>query len=274
MAGIDLLAVPYKGTPATITDVLGGSLDATLVDPGQAMAQVKGGKIARARRQLAQAQSGHAGLAGDFRDVSWLRLRRMECVGRTSRHVARAREQDQCRDERRRSSRRRSSTSMPRRGTTPLVMTPDEVKAFIDAETAKWIRLAKEANIQPEIDLTKLADARVITVNARCTCGPHRAVQGDDDRAPRRRSARRADRHRVRGHLPLRHRPRAQRARQDDVPAGAGARDRRALSRRRVAASRSSRWAITRAWATWSTPAASATTAVQDSSSTAAAAGC
>ena len=37
--------VAYKGTPATITDVLGGSLDATLVDPGNALAQVKGGKM-------------------------------------------------------------------------------------------------------------------------------------------------------------------------------------------------------------------------------------
>ena len=29
-------------------------------------------------------------------------------------------------------------------------MTPDEVKAYIEAETAKWIKLAREANIQPE----------------------------------------------------------------------------------------------------------------------------
>ena len=35
-------------------------------------------------------------------------------------------------------------------GTQPLVMTPEEVKTFIEAEIAKWVRLAKEANIQPE----------------------------------------------------------------------------------------------------------------------------
>ena len=45
MAGIQLLAVPYKGTPPTITDVLGGSLDATLLDPGNALSQVKGGRM-------------------------------------------------------------------------------------------------------------------------------------------------------------------------------------------------------------------------------------
>ena len=35
-------------------------------------------------------------------------------------------------------------------GTIPLIMTPEELKAFIDAETAKWIKLSREANIQPE----------------------------------------------------------------------------------------------------------------------------
>jgi tripartite-type tricarboxylate transporter receptor subunit TctC len=34
--------------------------------------------------------------------------------------------------------------------TTPVVMGPDETKAFIEAEVVKYIRLAKEAGIQPE----------------------------------------------------------------------------------------------------------------------------
>ena len=32
LAGIELLSVPYKGIPATITDVIGGSLESTIVD--------------------------------------------------------------------------------------------------------------------------------------------------------------------------------------------------------------------------------------------------
>jgi tripartite-type tricarboxylate transporter receptor subunit TctC len=35
-------------------------------------------------------------------------------------------------------------------GTLPLVMGPDELKAYMQAEVAKWVRLAREANIQPE----------------------------------------------------------------------------------------------------------------------------
>jgi tripartite-type tricarboxylate transporter receptor subunit TctC len=35
-------------------------------------------------------------------------------------------------------------------GTLPFIMGPDETKAFIEAEIAKYVRLAKEANIQPE----------------------------------------------------------------------------------------------------------------------------
>ena len=35
-------------------------------------------------------------------------------------------------------------------GVSPLVMTADETRAFIDAEIEKWVRLAREAKIQPE----------------------------------------------------------------------------------------------------------------------------
>jgi tripartite-type tricarboxylate transporter receptor subunit TctC len=43
--GIELLGVSYRGTPQTITDVLGGTLEATLLDPGNALAQVRGGRM-------------------------------------------------------------------------------------------------------------------------------------------------------------------------------------------------------------------------------------
>ena len=45
LAGIELLAVPYKGVPATVTDLLGGTLSATFVDPGNALAQIKNGTV-------------------------------------------------------------------------------------------------------------------------------------------------------------------------------------------------------------------------------------
>jgi len=39
---------------------------------------------------------------------------------------------------------------LTRHGTLPLVMGPDELKAYMAAEIDKYVRLAREANIQPE----------------------------------------------------------------------------------------------------------------------------
>src|SRR3546814_20540069 len=45
MAGLEVLSVPYKGIPLAINDVLGGELDFTFVDIGNAMAQAGGCKL-------------------------------------------------------------------------------------------------------------------------------------------------------------------------------------------------------------------------------------
>src|SRR5258708_18362766 len=45
MGKLDVLEVPYKGIPQTITDTMGGSLAFTFVDLGNALAQTRGGKL-------------------------------------------------------------------------------------------------------------------------------------------------------------------------------------------------------------------------------------
>src|SRR3954449_6217673 len=42
---LDIVEVPYKGIPQTITDTMGGSLQLTFVDMANALAQQKGGKL-------------------------------------------------------------------------------------------------------------------------------------------------------------------------------------------------------------------------------------
>ncbi len=42
---LDAVEVPYKGIPQAITDTMGGSLQFTFVDLGNALAQAKGGKL-------------------------------------------------------------------------------------------------------------------------------------------------------------------------------------------------------------------------------------
>jgi len=149
MAGIDLLPVPYRGSPATLTDVVGGVLDATLTDQGNAMAQVKGGKL----RALAVSSLKRNPVAPDWPAISetlpgfdfpsWNAFvgpagMPRELVTRISGAVIQALKQKEIADK------------YAAVGAIPLIMGPDELKAYMEAEIAKWVRLAKEANIQPE----------------------------------------------------------------------------------------------------------------------------
>lgn len=148
-AGIELLAVPYKGSPATITDVIGGVLDATLTDPGNALVHVKAGTL----RALAVGSLKRNPVAPDWPAISetlpgfdfpsWNALvgpARMprELVNRLANALAQAQKNPDI------------IANFAAAGTTNLVMGPDELKIYIANETTKWVRLAREANIQPE----------------------------------------------------------------------------------------------------------------------------
>lgn len=149
LAGIQLLTVPYKGTPATLTDVIGGVLDATLTDPGNAMAQVKGGQL----RALAVTSLKRNPVTPDWPAISetlpgfdfpsWNAFvgpagMPRELVNRLSAAIAQAQRQPEV------------AQQLNKQGTLTLIMGPDELKAYMEAEIAKYVRLAKEANIQPE----------------------------------------------------------------------------------------------------------------------------
>ena len=63
---LDIVEVPYKGIPQTITDTMGGSLQLTFVDLANALAQVKGGKL----RGLAVTSGKRSALAPDLPAVA------------------------------------------------------------------------------------------------------------------------------------------------------------------------------------------------------------
>nr|WP_315425784.1 tripartite tricarboxylate transporter substrate binding protein [uncultured Albidiferax sp.] len=149
LAGIELLPVPYRGSPATITDVIGGVLDATLTDPGNAQSQVKAGQL----RALAVTSLKRNPTTPDWPAISeilpgfdfpsWNALigppgMSRELVLRVSSAVMQAQKQQELVE--------KYSTH----GTTPLILGPDELKAFIEAETTRWVKLAQAAKIQPE----------------------------------------------------------------------------------------------------------------------------
>lgn len=149
LAGIQLLPIPYKGTPATITDVIGGVLDATLLDHGNALAQVRGGTMrplgvtSLKRNPVSPEWPAISETLPGFDFSSWIALvgpagMPREIVSRLSDAVQRALKQKELVD-------RYAST-----GTVPLIMDPDELRAFMQSEVGKWVRLAREANIQAE----------------------------------------------------------------------------------------------------------------------------
>lgn len=148
MGNISLLPVSYKGTPPTITDVIGGVLDATLVDPGLAIAQTKGGRMralgttALKRNPVTPDWPAISETLPGFDFPSWNALvgpanLPREIVNRLASAVAQTLSQKEVID------------AMASRATIPLSMGPDELKAYIESETTKWIQLAREANIQP-----------------------------------------------------------------------------------------------------------------------------
>jgi len=149
MAGVDLLPVPYKGAPATVTDTIGGVLDATMANPGPTIEMVKGGRL----RALAVTSLKRNAVTPDWPAISetlpgfdfgawnaWVGPAGMprDLVNRLSSAIAQTLRRPEV------------VQQLALEATQPLIMGPDEVKAYIEAEVIKYVRLAKEAGIQPE----------------------------------------------------------------------------------------------------------------------------
>jgi len=149
LAGIQLLTVPYKSAPGTITDVIGGVLDATFLDHGNALSQVRGetmralGVTSLKRNPVSPEWPTISESLPGYDFSSWIALvgpagLPREMVFRLSEAMQRALKQRELVDR---------YASM---GTVPLILNPDELRAFMHSEVGKWVRLAREANIQPE----------------------------------------------------------------------------------------------------------------------------
>jgi tripartite-type tricarboxylate transporter receptor subunit TctC len=149
LAGITLLGVAYRGSPATINDVIGGMLDATLTDPGNALVHAMGGQL----RALAVSSLKRNPITPDWPVISetlpgfdfpsWNALvgppgMPRELVDRLSTAVIQSQRQKDVVER------------LAIHGAVPLIMGPGQLTRFMDTETTKWVQLAREANIQPE----------------------------------------------------------------------------------------------------------------------------
>lgn len=146
---LETQAVPYKGIPLAVNDVLAGTVDFTFVDLGNAMAQAKGGKL----RPLGTTAPKRSALVPDwpalaeslpgFDITAWFALAGpaalpKDVTDRLNAAVNQALRQPDVQEK------------LAGIGIQPMPMAPAELRTFVDREVTKWVRLARDASIQPE----------------------------------------------------------------------------------------------------------------------------
>ena len=146
---LDIVEVPYKGIPQTITDTMGGSLQLTFVDMANALAQAKGGKL----RGIAVTNAKRSALAPDmpaiaeelpgYEIIAWFAL--MAPAKLPEPIVQRLHETNM-----KALAKPAVKEKFATVGTDVAPMNPAEFARFIQAEVAHWAKLVKLAGIQPE----------------------------------------------------------------------------------------------------------------------------
>lgn len=150
MLGVDMVHVPYRSTPPAIIDVVGGRVDAMVVDVAASRAQVEAGRLiplgvtSRERSRLVpDLPSLHEqGLEG-FDFVAWAGVVAPSGLAgpiRDSIHAAFARAWET-------EAVRAQCAGF---GFESFGSTAAEFGAFITSEIAKWTKLARAAGIEPE----------------------------------------------------------------------------------------------------------------------------
>jgi tripartite-type tricarboxylate transporter receptor subunit TctC len=149
MGKLDFVDVPYKGLPQAITDVMGGSISFTFADLANALAQIKGGKL----RGIAVTSAKRSPLAADvpaiaeelpgYELIAWFAL--VAPAGTPAPVVSRLHDV---------TARALAKPEVKARfdslGTDVATLNPEQLGSFIQSETSKFARLAREAGIQPE----------------------------------------------------------------------------------------------------------------------------
>jgi tripartite-type tricarboxylate transporter receptor subunit TctC len=146
---LDIVEVPYKGIPQTVTDTMGGSLQLTFVDMANAIAQTKGGKL----RGLAVTNGKRSSLAPDlpaiaeelpgYEIIAWFALvapaKLPEAIVQRLHEI---------------NMKALAKPAVKERfasvGTDVAPLGPAELGKFIQSEVAHWAKLVKLAGIEPE----------------------------------------------------------------------------------------------------------------------------
>ena len=150
MAGVYLVHIPYRGSTAARTDVIGGQVE-VMFDAVTTMAeQIKAGKV-KAIATTGKVRSdvlpdvptmAEAGLAG-YESTIWLGLMApkgtpKEVVDKLNAAVSKITSQPDVKQQ------------WNKQGAVPMVMSPTVFDKYMQDDIAKWARVIKTANIKPE----------------------------------------------------------------------------------------------------------------------------
>jgi tripartite-type tricarboxylate transporter receptor subunit TctC len=146
---LDIVEVPYKGIPQTVTDTMGGSLQLTFVDMANAIAQTKGGKL----RGLAVTNGKRSSLAPDlpaiaeelpgYEIIAWFAL---VAPAKLPEAIVQRLHEINMKALAKPAVKERFATV----GTDVAPLGPAELGKFIQSEVAHWAKLVKLAGIEPE----------------------------------------------------------------------------------------------------------------------------
>ena len=150
MAGVEIVHVPYKGSGAALTDLLGGHVALSFGGLAAGMPYVKTGRlrllaVTTAKRSSAAPEVptiAESGVPG-FDVSSWFGVLApagtpREAVDRLHTEIARILTAKDVKDR------------LAADGAEPVGNTPQEFAEFIRAELAKWGKVVKGAGIRPE----------------------------------------------------------------------------------------------------------------------------
>jgi tripartite-type tricarboxylate transporter receptor subunit TctC len=146
---LDVVEVPYKGIPQAITDTMGGSLQFTFVDLGNALAQAKGGKLrglavtSGKRTSLAPHLPAIAEALPGYQVIAWFGL---VAPAKLPEPIVQRLNDVSMKALAKPDVKERFGTL----GTDVAPLDPREFAAFIQREVASWAKLVRLAGIEPE----------------------------------------------------------------------------------------------------------------------------
>jgi tripartite-type tricarboxylate transporter receptor subunit TctC len=149
-AGINLVHIPYKGTPQAVIDLLSGQVQAMFANTLSVLPQVKAGRlralaISSAKRSAAAPELptvAESGMPG-YESGTWFALLApagtpRDIVNRLNAELGKI------------VATAEMKAKLLDQGADPVTMTPEQIRAFVKSELAKWTKVVKTVGIKAD----------------------------------------------------------------------------------------------------------------------------